>query len=397
MASPRQLGDRIRGLLNVESCLTALTIFFIAVFFRIAAEDRLLVNLYYIGIAGAGYALAKRRAFAQMVLVACIAAGTTLANVYFTSSAAEGDPSWAPVRDLIAWSVLLFLFWRLGVEAFRFQKEDQERQVRRAVEKKTIEMRAAALTSTSHEVRTPLSAILAVNETLLSGSAGSMNEIQMDFCADIQESALHLMNLVNDLLDYAKAEAGMIELTREPVALVELVDQCIAMVAPKAEKAHITITAKVEPELREIVADPLRLKQILLNLLSNAVKFNEPHGLVNVTIRRDAGDVAMSVRDTGRGISHEQLPHLFDPYYQAARGDQGIGTGLGLSIIKHLAELHGGSIAVESVQGAGSVFIVRLPQPSGPDTGVQRPGDRKPQASSATANGRNRPLAAQRN
>lgn len=394
MACQRQLADRVRGFLTVPTCLTALTIFFIAVFFRIAAEDRLLINLYYIGIAGAAYALAKRRAFAQMVLVACVAAGTTLATVYFTSSSAEGDPLWAPFRDLIAWSVLLFLFWRLGVEAFRFQKEEQERQVRRAVEKKTIEMRAAALTSTSHEVRTPLSAILAVNETLLSGSAGPLNEIQKDFCCDIQESAQHLMNLVNDLLDYAKAEAGMIELTREPVALVELVDQCIAMVAPRAEKANIAIAAKIEPELREIIADPLRLKQILLNLLSNAVKFNEPHGLVNVSVRRDRDDVVLSVRDTGRGISTEQLPHLFDPYYQAARGDQGIGTGLGLSIIKHLAELHGGSIEVESVQGAGSVFVVRLPQHASCDTHPARSSDRKPDHSKPPTEQRMNPLAA---
>jgi signal transduction histidine kinase len=146
------------------------------------------------------------------------------------------------------------------------------------------------------------------------------------------------------------------------VALIELVEQCVAMIEPKAEQNRVSVTAQVSPEVKEVVADPLRLKQILLNLLTNAVKFNEEDGLVNVKARADGKDVLISVRDTGRGISPEQKENLFNPYYQAAHGDQGIGTGLGLSIIKHLTELHGGSISVESVPGSGSVFSVRLPR-----------------------------------
>lgn len=364
---PASLAEKIKTHLNAANALTALTILFIVCFFRAVGQDRLLVNLYYIAIAGAAYALVKRRALAQMVLVVCLASGTTLANVYFTTVPGHWDPLLDPLKDVIAWSVLLFVFWRLGLEAYQFQADEHRRDVQRVVDEKTVEMRAAALTSTSHEVRTPLSAILAINETLLGGSAGPLTDVQKDFLEDTKNAAEHLMTLVNDLLDFAKAEAGMIELTRERVALRELVEQCIAMVEPRAEEKNIAISAKIDGEVKELVADPMRLKQILLNLLANAVKFNEENGLVNVNVRADGDDVVIAVRDTGRGIGAEQLEHLFDPYYQAARGDQGIGTGLGLSIIKHLIELHDGSITVDSVPGTGSVFSVRLPIDVEPD------------------------------
>jgi signal transduction histidine kinase len=122
------------------------------------------------------------------------------------------------------------------------------------------------------------------------------------------------------------------------------------------------VTAQVDPALSEVIADPLRLRQILLNLLSNAIKYNNPGGSVIVRIRPDGkSDFRISVRDTGRGIAPEHLEHLFQPYYQAAIADQGIGTGLGLAIIKHLSELHGGRIDVESVVGTGTMFTVHLP------------------------------------
>jgi signal transduction histidine kinase len=373
-----ELKVRLRALLTVEAGLSALTVLMIGAFFRIAGEDRLLLNLYYIGIAGTAYALIKRRAYAYMVFVVSVAGGTTLANVYLTSQPTSIDPLLDPVAALLGWAVLLFICWQLGLEAFRFQTHERQQEVRRIIEEKTIAMRAAALTSTSHEVRTPLSAILAVNETLLNESAGPLTDIQRDFLKDIDEAAQHLMNLVNDILDFAKAEAGMIELSKEPVALPELIEQCIAMVEPKAEKTNVTVSAKIDADVVEIVADPLRVKQILLNLLSNAVKFNEPSGMVNVQVRSEGDNVLIGVRDTGRGISEEQLPHLFDPYYQATRGDQGIGTGLGLSIIKYLTELHGGTISVESVPGTGSIFTVRLPKVATIDTQPTAPNDAQP-------------------
>ena len=375
--SPWQWWRRSRRYLTAEVGLSALALLLIAAFHSVASEDRLLLNLYYIGIAGAAYALVKRRALALTVLVIFVAAGTTWAQVYFAAKPGGSDPLLGPLADLAGWCVLLFLGWRLGVEAYRFQSEEHRLQVQREIDERAMATRAAALTSTSHEVRQPLSAILAITETLLDESAGSMNEVQRDFMVDIDKCAKHLMALVNDILDYAKAEAGMIRLAPETVALPELVDQCIAMAEPRAAEAGVTITAQVDQAVREIVADPLRLKQILLNLLSNAVKFNEQGGFVRMQVRADGKDVVISVRDTGRGIRPEQMQRLFDPYYQAAHGDQGIGTGLGLSIIKHLVELHGGAILVDSVPGSGSVFNVRLPSEGGPLAEAQTPRQRQ--------------------
>lgn len=353
--------QRIRKWLTPEVGLTVLTLIMIAAFHKVASQDRLLLNLYYIGILGGAYSLVKRRAFAHTVLIVFVAAGTTLSQLYFSPRPGY-DPLLGPIGDLASLSVLLFLAWLLGVEAYRFQTEEHRLQVQHAIEERAMATRAAALTSTSHEVRQPLSAILSITETLLDESAGPLNELQRDFVKDTDDCAKHLMALVNDILDYAKAEAGMIKLSRETVALPELVDQCITMVEGKAAEAAVTVTAQVDPDVTEIVADPLRLRQILLNLLSNGVKFNEPGGFVKMQVRSAKEEILISVRDTGRGIGEEQLVHLFDPYYQAAHGDQGIGTGLGSSIVKHLVELHGGSVSVESVVGSGSVFTVQLPR-----------------------------------
>jgi signal transduction histidine kinase len=296
------------------------------------------------------------------VVILALSGSVLIGNVYFRAASDSWHPLVDPIRDIVALGVLLLLVAKLVFAAYRIQQEDIEHEFKRLLEEKTIALRAAALRSTSHEVRTPLSTIIAINEVLLSESAGTLSEVQRDFLQDIDDAAHHLMDLVNDILDFAKAEAGMIEISPEPVALIELVEQCVDMVEPKAEQARVSVTAQVSPEVKEIVADPLRLRQILLNLLSNAIKFNEAGGVVNVKARADRDDVLISVRDTGRGIADDQKEMLFNPYYQAAHGDQGIGTGLGLSIIKHLTELHGGSITVESVVGTGSVFTVRLPR-----------------------------------
>jgi len=377
---------RARKHLTVETGLAVLTLLMIAVFHRSASQDRLLLNLYYIGILGVSYSLVKRRAFALAVLVVFVAAGTTLANVYVAADRVNDDPLLGPLGDVTALFVLLFLGWRLGMEAYRFQTEEHRLEIQRRIDEKAMATRAAALTSTSHEVRQPLSAILIITETLLDESAGPMNEVQHEFVADVDECAKHLMALINDILDYAKAEAGMIELVHETVALPELINQCTAMVESRATQAEVTITAQIDPEVTEVIADPLRLKQILLNLLSNAVKFNEQGGLVKMQVRADHGDVLVTVRDTGRGIAAEQMDRLFDPYYQAAHGDQGIGTGLGLSIIKHLVELHGGSISVESALNSGSTFSVRLPKDGARGTETETPRARKrtPQVANRT-------------
>jgi signal transduction histidine kinase len=327
-----------------------------------AFKDRFLLILYYLGALGAAYSLIRRGALGYAAAIVAVAGATIFVNSYFASTPDDWQPWLDGVRDLVALALLLFATYGVLAELYRYQREAKERELRQLAEKQMIQMRAQALRSTSHEVRTPLTTITALCETLSDGLTGELNEMQREFVRDIDDAAQHLLSLVNDILDYAKFEAGMIKLMPEPVALAELVEQCVSMVEPKAEAAGVAISAHVAPELKEIVADPLRLKQILINLLSNAVKYNERGGSVTVRLRPDGQHVLISVRDTGRGIGEEHMPHLFDPYYQAAIADQSIGTGLGLAIIKHLTELHGGAVHVESVVGTGSVFTVRLPR-----------------------------------
>lgn len=359
--SPEQQAALWRNMKPLDWIILLLSLAFISMFHADAIQDRLLLIIYTMVLSGTAFVLLRRGALVFTVMTLAAASTALLVDVYFDAKTDEWHPMVDPIRDVVGVALLAFGMANMIREAIRVQKSARDAAIQRIFEKKLVAMRAAALRSTSHEVRTPLSTIMAINETLLNGSAGELNEVQRDFLNDTETAARHLMSLVNDILDYAKAEAGMIKLSPESVALVELVDQCVAMVEPKADQARVEVTVNVANDVNEIFADPLRVKQVLLNLLTNAIKYTEPSGLVNIRVRLDGRFVLISVRDTGRGIGAEQIEHLFNPYFQAARKDQGIGTGLGLAIIKHLTELHGGSITVESVLGSGSVFTVRFP------------------------------------
>lgn len=363
--------SKLSRVLNADVGIFLLAVLFIGVMHSIAFEDRLVLILYYLAAVGSAYALVRRRAIGLASAIVCVVAATMFAQLYYSARPDTWNPVFDATRDMLGLGALIYLTVRLLIASYRMQHEEKRRQLQNKVEEQLVAMRAEALRRTSHEVRTPLSTITAISETLLDGSTGDLTEDQREFIGDIDEAAKHLLDLVNDILDYAKAEAGMIRIAPQPVALVELVDQCVTMVSPRAQEAGVTVTAQVDPSLSEVIADPLRLRQILLNLLSNAIKYNNPGGSVIVRIRPENNkSFRISVRDTGRGIAPDHLEHLFEPYYQAAIADQGIGTGLGLAIIKHLSELHGGKIAVESVLGTGTMFTVQLPmeaQPVGGD------------------------------
>ena len=363
---------------QVDVLLTGLTLLFIAVFHGTAIEDRFILNLYYVVIAAAAYALVKRRALRMMAVVVSVAAASTMVHVYLSPKSGPVDPLLDPVVDLASWAILMVLGWRLAISAYQFDAEERRHRMDREIEEQTVATRAAALTCTSHEVRTPLAGILTITEMLLDESAGPLNETQREFVKDIDRCGEHLMSLVNDILDYAKAQAGKIQLVKETVALRELVDQCVSLVRTNAVENGVTISTQMDADAEEIEADPLRLKQVLINLLSNAVKYTPKDGLVRIQCRSEDDHVILSVRDTGRGFETSQIRQLFDPYYQATHGDQGIGTGLGLAITKHLVDLHDGSITANSVEGSGSLFSVRLP--------IGEPGDLDAGPDEMTAN-----------
>lgn len=222
------------------------------------------------------------------------------------------------------------------------------------------------LASMSHELRTPLNAILGKSEILLEGIHGQLTDKQAASLQVIEKSGRHLLELINDILDMAKIEADMVTLDIQTISLVTLCESSLQFVRQMAHKKQIKLQASIDPSLTTCQADERRLKQILINLLSNAVKFTPAEGEVGLNILNDAGRevVQFQVWDTGIGISAEDMGQLFQPFVQLdsslARSHEG--TGLGLSLVYRLAELHGGSVSLESQVGVGSCFTVTLPQ-----------------------------------
>ena len=228
-------------------------------------------------------------------------------------------------------------------------------------------MKSAFLATMSHELRTPLNSIIGFTGILLQGLAGALNDEQKKQMTMVKHSARHLLDLINDVLDISKIEAGQLDVFPEPFDLDELLRSAVETAMPLAEAKGIALRLETETASGEIVSDRRRVKQILTNLLSNAVKFTSEGG---VTLRCISGaeTVTLEVEDTGIGIAPDDIDKLFVPFQQI---DSGLtrayeGTGLGLSICQRLTEKLGGTIEVESQPERGSRFIVTLPK-NGPE------------------------------
>jgi PAS domain S-box-containing protein len=221
------------------------------------------------------------------------------------------------------------------------------------------------LANTSHELRTPLNAIIGFSEMLERGLAGPIRPKQKEYAGLIQQSGQHLLNVINDILDLAHVDSGKFELHEEgDVESRRIIDACVDLVRDRAHDAELGLSTAIEDHLPPLVADPTRLKQILLNLMSNAIKFTEPGGAMVVAARRAAdGGVALEVRDTGIGMTLDEIEIALEPFGQVdariVRGHSG--TGLGLPLARRLTELHGGSLHVESEKGCGTTVTVNLP------------------------------------
>jgi len=217
------------------------------------------------------------------------------------------------------------------------------------------------LASMSHELRTPLNAVIGFSQVLRQQMFGELNEKQVEYVDDILSSGQHLLNLINDILDLAKVEAGRMELQPAPFALPETLRNAMAMVRERATRQDVTLAVEIDDSVGEIEADERKVKQILFNLLSNAVKFTPAGGTVTLAARTDASRAIISVRDTGVGISPADQARIFEDFYQLSPGMTQEGTGLGLALTKRLVDLHGGELTVESTPGTGSTFTVWLP------------------------------------
>jgi two-component system, cell cycle sensor histidine kinase PleC len=232
------------------------------------------------------------------------------------------------------------------------------------------------LATMSHELRTPLNAILGFSEIMRSEILGPHeNPTYKEYANDIHESGQHLLNLINEILDISRIEAGRYELREAPVALVSVVEDCQRLLRLRAESKGLRIVERFEPDLPQLFADERALRQICLNLLSNAIKFTPTGGTVTLAIgKTPIGGQFLSVKDTGPGIPGEEIPRVLRSFGQGSLAHHSAegGTGLGLSITKGLTELHDGTFEIRSKLRQGTAVTVTFPRHRVMDA----PGDR---------------------
>ena len=251
------------------------------------------------------------------------------------------------------------------------------------------------LASMSHELRTPLNAIGGYAELLALGVRGSLNADQAQDVARIRRSQQHLLTLINDVLNFAKVDAGQAEYRLTAVPVDEALHDTETMIAPQIVAKGLRYSYKGGDKTASVLADPEKLQQIVLNLLTNAVKFTDAGGSITLSAKPRGNCIEISVADTGAGISPEKLERIFDPFVQAERRlNQPVqGVGLGLAISRDLAQAMDGEITVESTVGKGSTFTLSLPRaPRMDPADVPRPADLTDHAGSAREELSDRPF-----
>ncbi|WP_416672485.1 hybrid sensor histidine kinase/response regulator [Egbenema bharatensis] len=272
----------------------------------------------------------------------------------------------------------------LAIAISQAQLYTQLQQQKRTLEQRVIErtqelhdvMQAAQaanraksefLAVVSHELRTPLTCIIGMSATLQRWASDSLTDRQRNFLQTIQDSGEYLLTLINDILDLSQVEAGKMLLDLSEFSLSRLAQQTLKAFEGQAtlSEVNLELDLRLSPQHDRFIADPRRLQQILFNLLDNAIKFTPQGGKVMLRVLAEESLAVFQVKDQGIGIPEEQLPLLFQKFRQLNSGyhRQYRGTGLGLALTKQLVELHGGWIDVESTEGVGSIFTVRLPMP----------------------------------
>jgi signal transduction histidine kinase len=279
-------------------------------------------------------------------------------------------------------------------------KQDADEAARTAREA-MIEAQVANRTKTeflanmSHELRTPLNAIIGFSEMMGNGLMGpSQADKQIEYAKDIHESGQHLLELINDILDLAKVEAGKLELQEQQVDVAKVAASCTRLIQERAQENGLAVHYKIPEDLPSVIADERKLKQVLINVLSNAVKFTPRGGMVVLMAGVEPnGGFAIKISDTGIGMAPEDIPKALSPFtqIQSDLGRAYEGTGLGLPLSKALVELHGGTLSIDSDHGTGTTVTVRLPSAR-----VQQGGTRKGSAAQARAAAREGERAAAR-
>ena len=261
----------------------------------------------------------------------------------------------------------------------------QNAQLYREVKEQSLELELASrhksefLASMSHELRTPLNAVLGFSEVLLERMFGDINERQEEYLRDIHGSGTHLLELLNEILDLSKIEAGRMELEYSSFELRALLEEAAAMLRPRAEAHDITFTVAVPDDVGAIHSDELRLKQVVLNLMTNAVKFTGAGGSVVVRAERRGAQIDVTVTDSGIGVPEADRERIFESFQQGGRGSsREEGTGLGLTLSRRIVELLGGTMWLESEVGVGSTFGFSLLERSDRSAGGKGDADDVP-------------------
>ncbi|MDD5347652.1 MAG: ATP-binding protein, partial [Candidatus Omnitrophica bacterium] len=222
-------------------------------------------------------------------------------------------------------------------------------------------IRSDFVANVSHELKTPLTSIKGFVETLAEGALEDKANAR-HFLSIIQEHADRLNNLINDLLDLSYLESKEIVVAKEELSLKNLIDRVVSGFQSQARKKTVQVYNEVSDKVR-VRADRAKLEQVLTNLVDNAIKFNKEKGSIRILSSQDAAGVRVAIEDTGLGIPAKDIPRIFERFYRVdkARSRELGGTGLGLSIVKHIVELHAGSVGVESTEGLGATFWFILP------------------------------------
>lgn len=234
-------------------------------------------------------------------------------------------------------------------------------QQRLAVEEAS-RLKSQFLSNMSHELRTPLNSVMALSRVLMMQATTKLSDEEISYLGIIERNGKNLLNLINDILDLSKIEAGRMDIRPRPFPLGQTLDDILESIAPLANEKHLEIRRQIPENLPLIESDEIRVSQILQNLTANAIKFT-PSGSVSVTVKTDPGKIHVQVTDTGIGIAEQDLVHIFDEFRQVdgSSSRRHEGTGLGLTIAHTAARMLGGDISVTSTLGMGTTFILTLP------------------------------------
>ncbi len=281
----------------------------------------------------------------------------------FRVGRSDGPPRWllgssTPQREADGTVV-----WHGTVQDVTERRELDAAREAAAVAEAANRAKTVFLSRMSHELRTPLNAVLGFTQLMEVDLAEPPTATQKRRLALVRQSGEHLLQMIGDLLDLTRIEAGGMALQTEATALAPLAEECVAMLQGQAAAANVTLVLQPPAAAVQVLADATRLRQVLLNLVGNAIKYNRPGGRAELRWHAAAGAVVLlQVADTGVGIDPEDLPRVFEPFYRSARlRDSVDGTGIGLSVTQALVSLMGGQIAVESQPGQGTVFTLSLP------------------------------------